>query len=121
MKYKELLRQCQSCLTLRYPMDCSPPGFPAYGNASDKNTGNVCHVILWGIFPTQGSHPALPHCRWILYCLSRQGSSRKLEWVDYPSPGDPPDPGIEPRSTALQADFLPTEHPGKPNIGAYQL
>ena len=26
-----------------------------------------------GIFPTQGSNPGLPHCRWILYQLSHQG------------------------------------------------
>ena len=31
-----------------------------------------------------------------------------------PSPGDLPDPGIEPRSTALQIDSLPSEPPGKP-------
>ena len=30
-----------------------------------------------------------------------------------PSPGDLPDPGIEPRSPALQADSLPSEPPGK--------
>ena len=30
-----------------------------------------------------------------------------------PSPGDLPDPGIEPRSPALQADALPPEPPGK--------
>ena len=29
------------------------------------------------------------------------------------SPGDLPDPGIEPRSPALQADALPSEPPGK--------
>ena len=29
--------------------------------------------------------------------------------------GNLPDPGIEPRSTALQADSLPSEPPGKPN------
>ena len=28
-------------------------------------------------------------------------------------PGDFPDPGIEPRSPALQADTLPSEPPGK--------
>ena len=28
-------------------------------------------------------------------------------------PGDLPDPGIEPRSPALQADSLPSEPPGK--------
>ena len=27
-----------------------------------------------GIFPTQGSNPGLPHCRWILYQLSYQVS-----------------------------------------------
>ena len=25
-----------------------------------------------GDIPTQGSNPGLPHCRWILYCLSHQ-------------------------------------------------
>ena len=30
-----------------------------------------------GIFPTQGSNPGLPHCRWILYPLSHQGSPKK--------------------------------------------
>ena len=29
---------------------------------------------LQGIFPTQGSSPGLPHCRWILCHLSHQGS-----------------------------------------------
>ena len=35
-----------------------------------------------------------------------------------PSPGDLPNPGIEPESPALQADSLPAELPGKPT-GAY--
>ena len=42
--------------------------------------------------------------------------ARILEYVPFPSPGDLPDPGIEPRSPALQADSLPTELPGKPWI-----
>ena len=33
--------------------------------------------------------------------------------------GNLPDPGIEPRSPALQADALPSEPPGKPNIILY--
>ena len=33
------------------------------------------------IFPTHGSNLGLPHCRWILYQLSHQGSPRILEWV----------------------------------------
>ena len=36
--------------------------------------------------------------------------------LPFPSPGDLPNPGIEPRSPALQADALPSEPPGKPNI-----
>ena len=31
-----------------------------------------------------------------------------------PPPGDLPNPGIEPRSPAFQADSLPSEPPGKP-------
>ena len=36
------------------------------------------------------------------------GFSRQDYWsgLPFPSPGDPPDPGIEPRSPALQADAL---------------
>ena len=32
----------------------------------------------------------------------------------FPSPGDLPDPGIEPRSPVLQADSLPSEPTGEP-------
>ena len=43
--------------------------------------------------------------------LLSMGFSRQEYWSElpFPSPGDLPDPGIEPRSPALQADFLPTE------------
>ena len=39
--------------------------------------------------------------------------ARTLEWEPFPSPGDLPNPGIKPRSPALQADSLPAEPPGK--------
>ena len=44
------------------------------------------------------------------------GFSKQAYWsgLPVPSPGDLPDPGIEPRSPALQADALPSEPPGKP-------
>ena len=29
-----------------------------------------CHILLQGIFPTQGSNPGLLHCRQTLDCLS---------------------------------------------------
>ena len=37
-------------------------------------TGVGSLSLLQGIFPTQGSNPDLPHCRWILYLLSHKGS-----------------------------------------------
>ena len=44
------------------------------------------------------------------------GFSRQEYWsgLPFPSPGDLPDPGIEPRSPTLQADALTSEPPGKP-------
>ena len=42
---------------------------------------------------------------------SRQENQSGLPFL---SPGDLPNPGIEPGSPALQADALPSEPPGKP-------
>ena len=44
------------------------------------------------------------------------GFSRQEYWsgLPFPSPEDLPNPGIEPRSPALQADALTSELPGKP-------
>ena len=43
------------------------------------------------------------------------GFSRQEYWsgLPFPSPGDLPDPGVEPRSPALQADALTSEPPGR--------
>ena len=43
------------------------------------------------------------------------GFSRQEYWsgLPFPYPGDLPNPGIEPRSPALQADTLTSEPPGK--------
>ena len=57
---------------------CSPWSSPG------QNTGVVSLSLFWGIFPTQGSNPGLPHYRWILYQLSHKRSPRILEWVAYP-------------------------------------
>ena len=73
----------QSCPTLCNPMDCNLPGSSVHGDSPGKNTGVGCHALLQGIFPTQGSNLVLPYCRWILYCLSHQGSTRILEWIAY--------------------------------------
>ena len=46
------------------------------------------------------------------------GFSRQEYWsaLPFPSQGDLPEPGIEPRSPALQADSLQTELSGKPIV-----
>ena len=49
----------QSCPTLCDPMDWSLPGFPVHGDSPGKNTGIGSHVLLQGIFPTQGSNLCL--------------------------------------------------------------
>ena len=59
----------------------------------DKNTQGGCNVLLQGIFLTQGSNPSLPHCRWIIYCLS---------------PGKPMNTGIG-NLSLLQGIFLTQE------------
>ena len=80
------------------------------------------HILLQGIFPTQGSNPGLLHCRRILYHLSHQGRPRTLEWVAYPFSRGSSQPGIEPRSPTLQVDSLPAEPQGKPkNTGVGSL
>ena len=43
-------------------------------NSLDKNTGVGSYSFLPGMFLTQGSNLALPHCRQSLYHLSHQGS-----------------------------------------------
>ena len=78
-----LFSVAQLCLTLCDPMDCSPPGSSTCGDSPGKNTGVGRHVLLQGIFQTQGLNPGLPHCRQILYCLSHQESPWILECVAY--------------------------------------
>ena len=47
---------------------------------------------------------------------SVHGIFRQEYWcgLPFPSPGNPPNPGIELESPALQVDSLPTEPSGKP-------
>ena len=47
---------------------------------------------------------------WFTYDFCRNLKDKR----PYPSPGDLPDPRIEHRSPALQADSSPSEPPGKP-------
>ena len=72
------MKAAQLYTALCNPMDSSP------WNSPDQNTGLGSLSLFQGIFPTQGSNPGLPHCRWILYHLSYKESPRILEWVAYP-------------------------------------
>ena len=95
----------------RVQLFATPWSIYSLGNSPGQNSGVGSLSLLQGIFPTQESKPGLPHCRQILYQLSHQGSPRILEWVAIAFPGDLPNPGIRPRSPALQTDSLPAEPP----------
>ena len=51
-----------------------PHGLYSPWNSPGQNTGVGSLSLLQGIIPTQELNPGLPHCRWILYPLTHQGS-----------------------------------------------
>ena len=87
-----------------------------------KNTGVGCHFLLQRMKVESESEVAqsCPTLSDPMDCSlpgsSVPGFSRQEYWsgVPLPSPGDFPNPGIEPGSPALQVDSLPSEPPGKP-------
>ena len=70
----------QSCLTLWDSMDCIVHELYSPWNSPGQNTRVGSLSLLKGIFPIEGLNPGLPHCRWILYQLSYQGSLEKVIW-----------------------------------------
>ena len=100
----------QLCLTLCDPMNYRPPGSSDHGILQAR-------ILEWVVVKVTQLCPTLA-TPWTVACkvsLS-MGFSRQEYWsgLTFPSPGDLPDPEIEPRSPALQADPLPSELPGKP-------
>ena len=65
----------QSCPTLCNPMDCSTPDIFVHGILQGKNTGVGCHVLLQGLFLTQG---------WNLHLLLGQADSLPLSHLGCP-------------------------------------
>ena len=67
----------------------------------------LSHSVVSDSVRPHGLQPARLLCPW--------GLSRQECWsgLPCPPPGDLPDPGVEPRSPALQADSLLSEPPGK--------
>ena len=74
----------QLCLVLCYHIDYNLPGSSIHVDSPGKSMGVGCHILLQGIFATQGSNPGILHCRQILYYLSHQESLWIQEWVVYP-------------------------------------
>ena len=108
----------QLCPTLCDPMDCSLSGSSVHGDSPGKNTGVGCHVLLEGIFPTQGRNPGLLHCRWIFYHLSHQGSpvseshsivSASLRPHGLYSPWNSPGQNTEVGRLSLLQEIFPTQ------------
>ena len=96
-----------------------------------------CPLLLPSVFPSIRvfSGELALHIRWPKYwsfSFNMSPSSEhpglisfRMDWLDLlwncgvgedPSPGDLPDPGIEPRSPVLEADALTSEPPGKPPL-----
>ena len=68
------VKGAQLCPTL-----CDPMVYTVHGILQVR-------ILEWVAFPfpSQGSNPGLPHCRWIPYQLSHKGSPGILVWVAYP-------------------------------------
>ena len=68
---------------------------------------SLSHVWLF-VTPWTGANQASPSV----------GFSRQEYWSGllFPSPGDLPNPGIEPESPTLQTSTLPSEPPGNPQF-----
>ena len=104
-----------SCLTLCDPKDCSLPGSSVHGDFPGQNTGVVCHVLLQGIFPTQGENPGLRIAGGFFTVWATREAQEY--WSGWPITS----PGIFPtqksnQGPALQVDSLPAELPGKPSF-----
>ena len=95
-----------SCIAGRFFI-AEPPGKPhihIHEESERKKVKSLSRVLLFAT-PWTVAYQASP----------LMGFSRQEYWsgLPFPSPGDLPDPGIEPGSPALQTDALPSEPPGK--------
>ena len=107
MKAKSESQVAQSCPTPNDPMDCSPPGSSVHGSFQAR-------VLEWGAIAFSVSCAQVFINQWTISCQSPLSSKEYWRWQPIPSSGDLPNPGIKPRSLALQADSLPSEPPWKP-------
>ena len=78
---------------------------PQHGSVGYR-TPSVCALSRVQLFVTPRTAAHQAH-------LS-MGSPRQEYWSGFPTLGDPPHPGIEPKSPTLQGDSLPLSHLGSP-------
>ena len=133
----------QSCLNL-WSMDCSLSGSSVYGIHQARILESVV-LLLPGELPDPRTKPVSPASAGGFFTSELSGKlssalkvkatqscltlwdpmdytlrgilqARILEWVAFPFSKDLPNPGIEPRSPALQVDSLPAEPPGKTKL-----
>ena len=88
-----------------------PTRLPRPWDSPGKNTGVGCHFLLQRVKVKSLSRVRLFATPWTLahQVPPSMGFSRQEYWsgLPLPSPGDLPDPGIEPRSPTLRASELP--------------
>ena len=91
-------------------------------NGKDSENQKCLTVLetLWQLLPAHSLWKWSESYSVMSYSLRHHGLSTEFSRPEYwsgspfPSPGDLPNPGIEPGSPALQVDSLPTELSGKP-------
>ena len=93
---------CLLSMGLRQSLHLSEPSLPGGGEGGDE-VAQSCPTLC---DPVGCSLPGSSVCGIL--------QAKVLSGLPFPSPGDLPNPGIEPRSPTLQADALPSEPPRKP-------
>ena len=88
-------------------------------NSAPSVNGNSCSKLIVNFKKVlEKESEVVPSCPTLCDSVDSRSMefSRQEYWsrLPFPSPRDLPDPGIEPRSSTLQADTLPSEPPGKP-------
>ena len=109
----------QLCLTLCDPIDGSPPGSPVPGILQARTLEWVAisfsNEWKWKVKEKSLSHVRLLATPWtaVHQAPPSMGFSRQEYWsgLPFPSPGNLPDPGIEPKSSALAVRFFTSEPP----------
>ena len=69
----QILKSCEMKVTQSCPTLCDTMDYAVHGILHTRILEWAAFPFSRGIFPTQGSNPGLPYCRWSLYQLSHKG------------------------------------------------